>query len=51
MIRTGRAYLIAHQQEDGSWPETTRPSGGVSYAQRMSTSAWATWALINTRPK
>jgi hypothetical protein len=46
----GRAFLISTQQPDGSWPETTRPAGAVSYAQRVSTTAWATLALIVTRP-
>lgn len=49
MIERGRAYLAASQYEDGSWPETTRPAGGESYAQRMSTTAWATIALIETQ--
>jgi hypothetical protein len=49
MRRRGRAYLIATQLEDGSWPETTRPAGGVSYAQRLSTTGWATLALLETR--
>jgi hypothetical protein len=50
-IRRGRAYLLTGQQEDGSWRETTRPAGGESYAQRVSTTAWATQALLATRPK
>jgi hypothetical protein len=49
MIERGRSYLAATQYDDGSWPETTRPAGGESYAQRMSTTAWATMALIETR--
>jgi hypothetical protein len=47
-IRRGRAYLAATQNADGSWPETTRPPGGESYAQRISTSAWALLALIES---
>lgn len=47
-IRRGRDYLIATQQDDGSWRETTRPSGGESYAQRVSTTAWAALALLAT---
>lgn len=43
-----RQYLIRTQQPDGSWPETTRPAGAQSYAQRISTSAWATQALLAT---
>jgi hypothetical protein len=46
MIKRGRAFLIKSQQEDGSWPETTRPAGAQSYAQRISTTAWATLALL-----
>ena len=49
-IARGRAYLIRVQNDDGGWPETTRPAGSQSYAQRMSTSAWATLALIETSP-
>ena len=45
-ITRGRAYLIATQQADGGWPETTRPPGQQSYAQRISTSSWATIALV-----
>jgi hypothetical protein len=49
MIARGRAFLIATQRDDGGWPETTRPSGGTSYAQRISTTGWATLALLATR--
>jgi hypothetical protein len=49
-LKRGRAYLLSTQQKDGSWPETTRPSGADSYAQRLSTTAWATQALLATRP-
>jgi hypothetical protein len=45
----GRAFLIAEQQPDGGWIETTRPHGAESYAQRISTSGWATLALLATR--
>jgi hypothetical protein len=48
-LKRGRAYLVAAQQKDGSWIETTRPSGAESYAQRLSTTAWATQALLATR--
>lgn len=47
-INGARAFLIARQLDDGSWPETTRPSGAESYAQRLSTSGWATLALLAT---
>ena len=48
MLKRGRAYLIAAQTEDGSWPETTRPAGAGSYAQRISTTGWALQALLST---
>jgi hypothetical protein len=50
LIARGRSFLIDQQQTDGSWVETTRPAGGVSYAQRISTSGWATLALLATSP-
>jgi hypothetical protein len=46
--KRGRIYLLHAQKKDGSWQETTRPSGADSYAQRISTSAWATQALLDT---
>jgi hypothetical protein len=49
LIRRGRNFLAAQQNPDGSWPETTRPSRGESYAQRLSTTGWATLALLETR--
>jgi squalene cyclase len=51
MIRRGRAFLIAAQERDGNWKETTRPAGAESYAQRLSTTGWATLALLATNPK
>jgi squalene cyclase len=42
----GRAWLVARQQPDGGWPETTRPAGAQSYAQHISTTAWALIALL-----
>ncbi len=48
-IRRGREYLIANQLPDGGWIETTRPSGGRSYAEHISTCGWATLALLQTR--
>ena len=48
MRRRGRRFLVDLQEADGSWPETTRPSGGESYAQRISTTGWATLALLAT---
>ncbi len=47
-IRRARDYLIGSQLDEGSWPETTRPAGGESYAQRISTTAWALQALLAT---
>ena len=49
LIRRGRSFLTAQQNPDGSWPATTRPPGGDSYAQLMSTTGWATLALLETR--
>lgn len=46
--REGRAYLLGIQLPEGGWPETTRPAGGQSYAQHISTSGWATLALLAT---
>jgi hypothetical protein len=50
-IQRGRAYLIATQEPDGAWQPTTRPSGGESYAQQLSTTGWATLALLATAAK
>lgn len=50
-VAKGRAYLINTQHPPGGWPETTRPSGGQSYAQHISTTAWATIALLETYPE
>lgn len=47
-IRKGREYLVRTQLETGGWKETTRPSGYQSYAQHISTTAWATLALLET---
>jgi hypothetical protein len=47
-LARGRGYLLATQQSDGGWPETTRPAGGTSYAHRISTSGWALEALAVT---
>jgi len=45
-IERGRASLISTQLPEGNWPETTRPPGAGSYSQRISTTAWATQALL-----
>ncbi|MBS1827250.1 MAG: hypothetical protein JST93_18180 [Acidobacteria bacterium] len=44
----GRAWLVKNQLPDGGWEGTTRPSGNISYAQHMSTTGWATLALLQT---
>lgn len=49
MIQSDRQFLTTTQLPDGSWPATTRPPGGQSYAQQMSTTGWATLALLATR--
>ncbi len=49
-IQRGRGYLIASQDDDGGWVETTRPPGQESYAQRISTTAWALLALLDSEP-
>jgi squalene cyclase len=43
----GRTWLLARQQPEGGWPETTRPPGAQSYAQHISTTAWALLALLD----
>jgi hypothetical protein len=50
-IERGRAFLIKSQLKDGAWPETTRPAGFTSYAERISTAGWTTYALLITDPK
>jgi hypothetical protein len=51
LIDRGRKFLISVQQAGGGWPETTRPAGQVSYAEHISTSGWALYALLLTDPK
>ncbi len=41
-----RAYLLEAQFEPGGWPGTTRPAGGDSYAQHISSTAWVVMALM-----
>jgi len=50
-IVRGRGFLEKFQLNDGSWPETTRPSGFTSYAERVSTAGWAAYALMITDAK
>ena len=49
VMNGGRAFLVEEQLGDGSWVETTRPAGQQSYAQYISTTGWATLALLATR--
>ncbi len=49
VVSGGRRFLLEEQLRDGSWVETTRPAGQQSYAQYISTTAWATLALLATR--
>jgi hypothetical protein len=46
-IVKGRAFLVSVQAEDGGWPATLQ--GGGTYARHISTSAWATQALLATK--
>jgi hypothetical protein len=48
LIDRGRAWLLRAQLSHGGWTETTRPAGGQSYAQHISTAGWATLALLET---
>lgn len=45
-IGRAKAFLISLQEASGAWPETTRPSGSQSYAERISTAGWVTLALL-----
>lgn len=46
-ITKAKAFIVAQQRPDGSWPETTRPANQESYAQRISTTGWAMLALLS----
>jgi hypothetical protein len=50
-IRRGREYLLTTQLSGGGWTGTTRPAGGTSYAQHISTTAWAAMALSATEAR
>ena len=43
-----RALLLGMQETFGAWPETTRPAGGNSYAEHISTAGWVLYALLAT---
>lgn len=49
LIAAARRFLLEAQFDNGGWEETTRPAGAQSYAQHISTTAWATAALLETR--
>lgn len=51
VLARGRKYLLESQTPEGNWPETTRPSGAVSYAQRLSTTGWCSLALLATEKR
>jgi len=46
-VQRARKYLLETQLEPGGWPGTTRPAGGGSYAQHISTTAWCLLALLD----
>jgi squalene cyclase len=48
-ISKARAFLISVQFEDGGWPSAVESTTGGTYARHMSTSAWATLALLATK--
>lgn len=43
-----RAWLMKTQWSGGGWPATTRPGGGDSYAQHISTTAWVLLSLVTS---
>ena len=48
-ILKGREFLVSLQFEDGGWPAARQSSSGETYARHLSTSAWATLALLATK--
>ena len=46
-----RQYLLRSQWSGGGWPATTRPAGGDSYAQHISTTAWVVLSLTAPEPR
>jgi hypothetical protein len=49
VLSRGAEHLLRVQNADGSWNATTRPPGTESYAHCVSTTAWATQALLLVR--
>lgn len=45
-IAKARAFLVAQQQADGSWPATVRGNAKPGDADRVATAAWALQALV-----
>jgi hypothetical protein len=48
-IVRGRGFLVSVQAEDGGWPASRQSTTGETYARHISTSAWATLALLTTK--
>jgi squalene cyclase len=48
-VAKGRAFLISVQAMDGGWPAARQSTTGETYARHISTSAWATLALLVTK--
>jgi GH15 family glucan-1,4-alpha-glucosidase len=50
-VDRGRKFLMKTQDAAGAWAETTRPAGGISYAERISTAGWVAYALLASDPR
>jgi squalene-hopene/tetraprenyl-beta-curcumene cyclase/sporulenol synthase len=48
-LAKGRAFLVSVQAADGGWPAARQSTTGETYARHISTSAWATLALLVTK--
>src|SRR5262245_52761838 len=48
-ILKGREFLVSVQFKDGGWPAARQSTTGETYARHISTSAWATLALLATK--
>jgi hypothetical protein len=48
-IVKGRGFLVSVQSGDGGWPASRQSTTGETYARHISTSAWATLALLATK--